>query len=224
MLNLKLKVQLFIPILLATLACGFVDTTVPTADVDDALVFNTPVGASDPGPLINGNAYAVTFSAEPGDYVSLATMFVESNDWIIGTPDWGIELYNDTTPRTGDVTGQLYVLDVGTEADEPVGEGENQAPRQAEPNTGDADPISQVRFISSVEAYISANLSYNNDGTFTLTINNISDLTPLAPGVASVHRTPSPLYAIGQADRGLGLGALAEDGNPAILVENLQSE
>ncbi|MCY3669173.1 MAG: spondin domain-containing protein, partial [Gemmatimonadetes bacterium] len=43
-------------------------------------IFNTPVGADSPGPLTPGNAYEFTFVARPGDRLSFATMYVQSND------------------------------------------------------------------------------------------------------------------------------------------------
>ncbi|MBA3539117.1 MAG: spondin domain-containing protein [Deltaproteobacteria bacterium] len=37
--------------------------------------------------------------------------------------------------------------------------------------------------------------------------------TPISPGVYAVHKDPEPLYALGLEDLGLGVEALAEDGN-----------
>src|SRR6266496_6195892 len=42
--------------------------------------FNTPVGASAPGPITPGAAYEVTISGTPGDRLSLTTMMGQSND------------------------------------------------------------------------------------------------------------------------------------------------
>ncbi len=47
--------------------------------------------------------------------------------------------------------------------------------------------------------------------------------TGLSPGIAVVHGLPSPLFAVGQADFGVGLERLAEDGNPAPLVDALEA-
>jgi hypothetical protein len=46
-------------------------------------VFNTPVGASAPGPITPGAAYEVTISAMPGDQLTLTTMMGQSNDWVL---------------------------------------------------------------------------------------------------------------------------------------------
>ena len=110
-------------------------------------VFNTPVGADAPGPIAPGGAYEFTFSASEGDTLQLATMFIQSNDWIYA-PENGIELFEDGEAISGDVSVGLY--DVGTEADETPGIGANQAPRQAGPNTGDADPDTTVRAVEDL--------------------------------------------------------------------------
>jgi hypothetical protein len=47
--------------------------------------------------------------------------------------------------------------------------------------------------------------------------------TALGRGVFVVHRDPAPLYYIDNADYGVGLEALAEDGNNETLVANLQT-
>ncbi len=44
-------------------------------------VFNTPVGASGPGPIGPGGAYEFSFNAKPGMRLSMITMFGQSNDW-----------------------------------------------------------------------------------------------------------------------------------------------
>jgi len=61
--------------------------------------------------------------------------------------------------------------------------------------------------------------------TFLIRIENISgdsDLpTPFAPGVWVLHSEPGPLFITGEADKGYGLEALAEDGDPSALAEAL---
>ena len=118
-------------------AAIFLDT------VPGAMVFNTPVGADAPGPLTPGAYYSFSFLASPGDSLAIATMFVQSNDWFYSTTDDNndsIELFDATgAPVTGDVTSMLSLWESGTEVDEEPGTGPNQAPRQAGPNTGDAE-------------------------------------------------------------------------------------
>ena len=61
--------------------------------------------------------------------------------------------------------------------------------------------------------------------TFLVRIENVSgdsDLpTPFAPGVWVLHSEAGPLFTTGEADRGYGLEALAEDGDPSHLAAAL---
>jgi hypothetical protein len=108
--------------------------------------FNTPVGATEPGPLPPGGAYEFTVVALPGDMLSLATMFVQSNDLFYAPDGAGIALFNSNgTPVSGDVTGQMQLWDAGTEVNQEPGVGADQAPRQAGPNTGpDENGVVQI--------------------------------------------------------------------------------
>jgi len=56
--------------------------------------------------------------------------------------------------------------------------------------------------------------------TFTVRIENLSVV--LAPGVWAVHTEPGVLFTDGEADRGDGLEALAEDGSPSALDSALE--
>lgn len=97
-------------------------------------VFNTPVGMSSPGPLLPGSTYSFTFTAEKGDKLSFASMLVQSNDWFIGADN--LDLFSNGMAISGDITGNVYLFDSGTEEDEYAGAGKNQPLRQAGPNTG----------------------------------------------------------------------------------------
>ncbi len=91
----------------------------------------------------------MTFSAEPGDRLSFASMFGQSNDLFYAFGDAGLALFDAMgTPVTGDVTGSVNLWDAGTEANQWPGVGPDQAPRQAGPDTGAADPIATVRPVS----------------------------------------------------------------------------
>lgn len=62
--------------------------------------------------------------------------------------------------------------------------------------------------------------------TFTVRVENVSGggfPTPIAPGVWVAHDAADPLFAAGEVDRGEGLEALAEDGDPATLAGTLSS-
>ncbi len=149
-----------------------------------------------------------------------------------------------------DVTADLLLWDAGTEENEEPGAGPNQAPRQSAANTGPADGMATVHVVDDGYTYpdVSALVKVTIEpvmmmddamdkemgekdemmegaATFLVRIENVSgdsDLpTPFAPGVWVLHSEAGPLFTTGEADRGYGLEALAEDGNPANLLDAL---
>jgi hypothetical protein len=203
-------------------------------------VFAVPDGATDPAPIGPGGAYSFTFDASPGHYVSFATMFVPSNDLFYAPGEMGIALYDGGgVPLEGDVTDQVMLWDAGTEVNQEPGVGPDQPQRQSGANTGDPDSDNTVRLVSDGFTYpaasdvISVALMYNGGTSFSVRIENVStsetlkpsdgsmQAVPLAPGVFVVHTEEAPLFTSGMADRGLGLEAIAEDGNPALLADAL---
>lgn len=109
------------------------------AGVIDHGVFNTPDGASSPGPILPGNSFSFTFTAEEGSYLSLATMLGQSNDLFFAYGEDGFPLFTNGVPASGDITNGIQLWDAGTEVNEYPGAGNNQAPRQEGPNTGPAE-------------------------------------------------------------------------------------
>jgi hypothetical protein len=102
-------------------------------------VFNMPVGASVPGPIVPGAAYEFTFKANAGMKLNMAMMFGQSND-LFYAPARGFDLFNSKgEPVSGDITAKFILWNAGTERDEEPGIGASQAPRQKAPNTGDAE-------------------------------------------------------------------------------------
>lgn len=119
--------------------------------VTDAGVFANPDMGEEAGPALPGSSYSFEVHAVPGDVLSFATMLVQSNDLFFAPNPEGIALFDDMgTPITGDVTDQVVLWDAGTEVNEEPGVGENQAPRQAGPNTGD-DEMGVVANIADVD-------------------------------------------------------------------------
>ena len=107
--------------------------------IKSVTVFNTPIGASTPGPITPGAAYETTISAMPGDRLSLTLMMGQSNDWFYAPTESGIELFQSGKALSGDISAQLYLWDAGTEVDQEPGIGSEQGPRQKGPNTGKAE-------------------------------------------------------------------------------------
>jgi len=118
-------------------------------------VFNTPVGASAPGPIPPGAAYEVSISAMPGDRLSLTLMMGQSNDWFYAPAESGIELFKNGKAISGDITAQIMLWDAGTEVDQEAGIGSDQGPRQKAPNTGKAEN-GAVKKVSDGKSYAEA--------------------------------------------------------------------
>jgi hypothetical protein len=110
----------------------------------------TPVGADDPGPIGPGGAYEFTVEATEGQHLSLATMFVQSNDLFYAPEPTGVPLYEMGEPVEGDVTDRLRLWDAGTEENEEPGAGGSQAPRQMEAGAGTEEDAT-VRPIGEVD-------------------------------------------------------------------------
>ena len=103
-----------------------------------ASLTGTDVGTFGMAPAFPGESYQFEVTAVPGDRLDFATMLVQSNDWFFAPRNAnGLRLFrNDGEPREGTVTGQIGIFDAGTEVDEVLGFGPNQAPRQSGPDTG----------------------------------------------------------------------------------------
>jgi hypothetical protein len=118
-------------------------------------IFNTPVGASEPGAARPGNAFEFEVAATTdAPNLSFTSMFGQSNDLFIAPNENGIALFDaDGNPISGDVTEQVYLWDAGSELNEEPGVGPNQAPRQPERNTGPADDDNTVRLVNDMYTY-----------------------------------------------------------------------
>jgi len=77
--------------------------------IKSVTVFNTPVGASAPGPITPGAAYEVTVSGVPGDRLSLTLMMGQSNDWFYAPAESGIELFKNGQAISAEITSQLVM-------------------------------------------------------------------------------------------------------------------
>jgi len=104
-----------------------------------------PVGATEGGPLTPGKAYEFTITAAPGQYLSVAAMFGQSNDWFYSN-DRPITLFRNGKPVSGDMSPQVALYDAGTEVDEEPGLGPNQGPRQKDPEAGvrEREPVAHA--------------------------------------------------------------------------------
>lgn len=110
------------------------------ADAAAVGTVSVPVGDSEPGPILPAKAYELSFEATPGQRLTLAFMFGQSNDLFYAPSGAGIPLFDaQNNPLSGDITSRLTLWDAGTEVNQEPGLGPDQAPRQKASNTGAAE-------------------------------------------------------------------------------------
>jgi hypothetical protein len=96
-----------------------------------------PVGDTTAGPIGPGKAFEFNVSAAPGQRLTMAMMFVQSNDLFYAPDSSAIALFDGRgRALTTDITSQFKLWDAGTEVNQEPGLGANQAHRQSGPNTG----------------------------------------------------------------------------------------
>jgi hypothetical protein len=116
--------------------------------------FLVPVGGSKPKGILPGESFEFYAVAQPGQKLYLATMFGQSNDWFYATPS-GIALFDaEGKPVGGDATSSVKLYDAGTEADQELGVGSTQGPRQPHPRYGPDDPNTSVRLATTDKRFV----------------------------------------------------------------------
>ena len=129
-----------------------------TVTIENVMEAKAFMATGTTGLLMPGDSESFTFNAGKGSFLSLATMFVQSNDLFYGFGEAGVALYDgDGNAVTGDVTSMIELWDAGTEVNEEPGVGPNQAPRQSGPNTG-ADENGTVELIQDITKVFSVKL------------------------------------------------------------------
>ena len=129
-------------------------------------------------------------------------MYVESNDLFFSTIEAGVDLFPNGEALSGDITNQVVLLDAGTEINQPIGFGADQAPRQSAFNIGEPDIENNVRLNTDDSASLLINtirVVVTNDGVnnFTINIQNLpSSTTPLSPGVFAVFNGGNPIFRL----------------------------
>ncbi len=195
-----------------------------TVNILNTIVFNTPEGATAPGPAGAKDAYySIKFKAVPGTYLSFATMQAASNDWFFAPKESGVKLFDAAgAPVTGDITNQIYLWDSGTENEDPA----FIATVQEGPASGEPDPNNKVRVVKEdITPYMKAELLWDaTTNYFTLNLINLvggnaAKPIVLTPGVVVLHAQKAPLFTVGEVDRGVGLKEIAEDGMPKKLYD-----
>ncbi|PSQ23337.1 hypothetical protein BRD01_06855 [Halobacteriales archaeon QS_8_65_32] len=131
---------------------GIPATLFGTLDNQEGVGQSGPFAAPAGGPpIMPGQSAEFTIQAQPGDRLSLATMFVPSNDWFyaLGGDD-GLDLFDGHDPISGDVTAEVGLYDAGTEENQEPGVGEDQVQRQDGPNTGPTED-EPVRLVDNLD-------------------------------------------------------------------------
>jgi hypothetical protein len=106
-----------------------------------------PIGADADGPITPGRKYEFQILVQPGQLVSTAWMFGQSND-LFYSNDRPIALFDGAgKPTSVELATRLALWDAGTEVNEEPGLGPNQGPRQAFPDAGvtESQVIAHVR-------------------------------------------------------------------------------
>ena len=193
-------------------------------------VFNTPVDADAPGPILPGETYRVEFTAEPFSRLSLAMMLVGSNDQIISTGEPGIGMFAGGGQVQGvrDITNLLRVWDAGTEVNQAPSQGPWQALHGGSPNIGAPESGGVFRHNDNTRALpLPADLVTvqvtQGDGDkvdedeYTITITNTSYergtlVTPLSGFFWMTHDDTVSMFEVGTS-ASAALESLAEDGD-----------
>jgi hypothetical protein len=111
--------------------------------------FTTPTGSSGPGALMPGASYEFTFEAHEGDYLSFATMLVQTNDLFFSPTDMGIALFSGGSAVSGNITSKVMLYDAGTEPNELPGVGLHQPARL----NGGTDEMGKVMIVNDEFTY-----------------------------------------------------------------------
>jgi len=193
--------------------------------------------AASAGTAAYGPGASVMFTVTPTSampLLSMAMMIGQTNDVFVGTRPQGVPLLDTAgMPRAAadvrlDIMNLLAVWDAGTEANEVPGVGPNQAPRQAAPNTGPADPINMVRLyadstndLAHLSGFVSVMVTHDMGTTFNVTVSNTSAGTTfpfnMSPVAWAVHGDSLGTFALGTM-ASPGLEHLAEDGASTTLL------
>jgi hypothetical protein len=92
------------------------------SNVKSVDIFNTPVGANGPEPILPGGAYELELSAMPGTRLTIVAMFGQSNDLFYAPKEAGIALFDKKRkPSKGDITRHFVLWDAGTEVNQEPG-------------------------------------------------------------------------------------------------------
>jgi hypothetical protein len=163
--------------------------------------------------------------------LSFASMVVESNDLFLAPGSGGVRLFSrDGTPLSAeDITANIELWDLGTEANEAPGSGKNQAPRQVNPGDGNPEGVVHpfnysTRSLPLAIDILNITAEKVAEDTVRLTVSNVSGdkgafLTNLSPVFWASHSEAWTLFTE-KISASAGLARMVEDG----ILTDLQTE
>ena len=195
-------------------------------------VADTPEGADDPAPILPGEAYEFTFTAQNGSRLALLSMLGASNDVFVGTGPLGVALWTNAgfPEQERDISNILVFWDAGTEFNQPPGAGGYQGSSQAAANSGSteagvvAPKLESTRALPQAARVVDIDATYDPETEeFTIEIINLSEsvgaiYSGFSPVLWAMHDDTVSLFTPGGvAGDFTGLEALAEDGDPGAM-------
>ena len=108
--------------------------------------FTAAYGVGESGDLLGPGHFSLIEMTAPADArFAFVMMFAQSNDTIVATVPDGIAIGEPSEMR--DVSDMVALFDAGTEVDQELGVGSDQAPRQPAPDTGPDEESTVTRII-----------------------------------------------------------------------------
>jgi hypothetical protein len=203
-----------------------------------------PDDADSAGPALPGSSFSIDVAAdEDHPWLSFATMLGNSNDAFLALPPSGVRLVDESGQMRSaedveeEIRNRLAVWDAGSESNEVIGVGPNQAPRQSAPDTGPTDENDAVRRYAdatndlageAIHDFVAVSVAATDDPEmFEVTIENVSadSVYPglISPAAWAVHDGSLRFFETDQP-ASEALERLAEDGNSMLLAADLAAE
>ena len=195
-------------------------------------------GVAGDAPFGAGESVSITVVPAAGsDTLSFATMVVHSNDAFLAVEGPGIRmLEDDGVPRSpsaisNEIAELIAVWDAGTEANQTPGAGADQ-PAIGGADTGEADENANIRYyfdatndLENITDDVNVLVSIEG-GNVEISILNVSEGSAfefgLESGIAAMTTDAVSLFELDAAATA-GLESLAEDGEPAAMVAEVDA-
>ena len=184
------------------------------------------------GAALPGQAFEFSITTNAlSPYLSFATMVAESNDLFLSPGSGGLKLFDDDGMPIAatEVTPDVGLWDLGTEANEAPGSGLNQGARQTNPGDGNPEGVVHLfnystRSLPLAVDLVEVTVSKISDDTLRFSVSNNSEdkgalTTSLSPVFWATHSDSWSLFSEGMS-ASAGLRRLARDG----ILEDLVME